>query len=404
MNLIRYIENKVKILGTSPEAIDLAEDRVRFSSLLKEMKIPHPEWGEAKSYDEALLIVKKIGYPVMLRPSYVLGGRAMEIAFTDEEVKKYIIRATEVTPEHPVLIDKFLEEALEVDVDCICDGEDVFIAPLMEHIEKAGIHSGDSACVTPPISLSEEIKKRIKDCVSQLALKIGVKGLMNVQCALKDDIVYILEVNPRASRTVPFISKVIDIPMAKIATKIMLGRKLKEFDLDYSQDDYCVKEVVLPFLRFSGVDPVLGPEMKSTGEVMGRADNFPHAFYKAQVASGNTIAREGKILVSLNDESKERSVSLMKRYVEDYEIYATPGTADFLHEKGVAAEKVQKIGKGKCDVEYIIKNKDISLIINTPSGKKAYSDGYWIRRWAYENQIPLITTIAAAEALIKESH
>lgn len=402
LNLIEKIKEKVRILGTQPEAIDLAEDRGRFSGLLKEMGIPHPQWGEAKSTREAMSIINKIGFPVMLRPSYVLGGRAMEVAFSEEEVESYLIQAVNVNPKHPVLIDKFLEDALEVDVDCIADGRDVFIPPLMEHIEKAGVHSGDSACVTPPVSLSKELEEKIKDYIKRIALRLQVKGLMNVQCAVKNEKIYILEVNPRASRTVPFISKAIGLPLAKIATKVMLGKKLKEFDLSYKHNDYSVKEVVLPFLRFKNVDPVLGPEMKSTGEVMGRADSFSEAYLKAQIGSGNFITKKGNLLISLNDSSKKESLPIIKKYARECKkIYATPGTARFMSSNGIKVKKVEKINKGQFDVEHVIKNKKVDLIINTPSGKRAYTDGYWIRRWAYENKIPLITTIPAAKALIE---
>ncbi len=404
LNLVEAIKDHVNILGTTPESIDMAEDRGRFSGLLKEMGINHPEWGEARSYKEAIAVANKIGFPVMLRPSYVLGGRAMEVAYTEKFIKKYLDEAARVHPDAPVLIDKYLEGALEVDIDCICDGEKVFIAPLMEHIEKAGIHSGDSACVTPPVSLSADLEEVIKGYVKAIALKLGVKGLMNVQCAVKDGHAYILEVNPRASRTVPFISKVINIPLANIATKVMMGRKLKEFNLKYKMDNFCVKEVVLPFLRFVGVDPVLGPEMRSTGEVMGRAKSFSEAYYKAQVAAGDLIPREGKLLLSLSRKSKTDGdvLSMARAYAMRYEIYATSGTARFLKQRNVPVKRIAKIGKkGRFNVEQLIKERKIDLIINTPSGKRAHSDGYWIRSWAYENQIPLVTTISAAKALIR---
>ncbi|MFC2091198.1 carbamoyl-phosphate synthase large subunit [Elusimicrobiota bacterium] len=401
INLVAGIKDSVNILGTSPESIDIAEDRQRFSKLLLDMGINHPQWGAARSLNEAMDIAKKIGFPVMLRPSYVLGGRAMEVAFTEEYVQKYLKLATEVNPDAPVLIDKFLEDALEIDVDCICDGKNVFIAPLMEHIEKAGIHSGDSACVTPPVSLSGRHEDEIRKYVKAIAVRLGVKGLMNVQCAVKDSKVYILEVNPRASRTVPFISKAINMPIASIATRVIMGAKISDCNLKYKVKDFCVKEVVLPFMRFGGVDPVLGPEMKSTGEVMGRAKSFSEAFYKAQLAAGNNIPIEGNLLLSLSRKSKEdeRLVSLVRAYAMRYSIYATPGTSKYLVSKGIPVKKVHKIGRGKFDVEKLIKSRKISLIINTPSGKKAYTDGYRIRRWAYENQIPLITTMASAKAL-----
>ncbi|MGD9873899.1 MAG: carbamoyl-phosphate synthase large subunit [Kiritimatiellia bacterium] len=403
LNLLNAIKDHVPVLGTSPDAIDCAEDRERFSALLKEMGIPHPAWGAAKSLPEALRIASGIGYPVMLRPSYVLGGRAMEIAFSDEDVTKYLQTAAEVNPGAPVLIDRYLENALEVDVDCLADGEDVFILPLMEHIERAGIHSGDSACVTPPVTLSAKIETAIREAIRAIALRLQVKGLMNVQCAVKNGTAYILEVNPRASRTVPFISKAVGLPVARAATQIMMGKKLKELQLHCEEKDYCVKEVVLPFLRFAGVDPVLGPEMKSTGEVMGRAKSFPEAYYKAQVAAGCRIPLSGSILISLNRSSKEDEdalLPLMRAYALRYKIYATSGTARFLQAHGVPATPVAKIGNGNFDVGKLIKGRQVDLILNTPTGKRAMSDGYWIRRWAYENQVPLLTTLSAAKALI----
>jgi len=401
LNLLHNLEGKIKILGTSSKSIDFAEDRGKFSTLLRKIKIPHPDWGQAFSEKEALKIVERIGCPVMLRPSYVLGGRAMMIAFNEKQVKDYLAQAAEVNPDHPVLIDRFLEDAVEIDVDCISDGKDVFIAPLMEHIERAGIHSGDSACVTPTVSLKSETVEKIKKYIKKIALELNVVGLMNTQCAVVGDEVYIIEVNPRASRTVPFISKAINIPMAKIATKIMLGKKLSGFNLSYRLDDYCVKEVVLPFLRFKDVDPVLGPEMRSTGEVMGRAADFPLAFYKAQIASGNEIAAEGNILVSLSDDTKEKAVPIIRKFAERYNIYATPGTARVFKSRGIKVREVEKISRGKFDVEHIIKNKKVAMIINTPSGRRAYTDGYRIRRWSYENHLPLITTLSAAEALVE---
>ncbi len=401
LNLIHIIDRFAPVLGTSAESIDLAEDRVLFSGLLKELGIPHPEWGEAFSVEEAEKIISRIGYPVMLRPSYVLGGRAMKVVFSREEMRRYLTLAAEVNPGHPVLIDRFLEDALEIDVDCICDGEEVFIAPLMEHIEKAGVHSGDSACVTPPLSITEEQSGELKEYVRRIALKLNVRGLMNAQCAIKDGKVYILEVNPRASRTVPFISKAIGLPLAGIAAKVMLGRKLSEFDLSFKQSGYAVKEVVLPFSRF-GADPLLGPEMKSTGEVMGRAGTFPEAFRKAQEAAGGKIPRSGNILVSLSDYTKEKAVPVIKKYAERFSIYATPGTAGFLRDNKIKSEPVGKIGSDGVNVEELIRQKKVSLIINTPSGGTAYSDGYWIRRWAGESRVPLITTLPAASAVIEE--
>ncbi len=403
LNLLNAIKEHVPVLGTSPDAIDCAEDRERFSALLKEMGIPHPAWGAAKSLPEAIRIASDIGYPVMLRPSYVLGGRAMEIAYSDDDVTKYLQTAAEVNPGAPVLIDRYLENALEIDVDCLADGEDVIILPLMEHIERAGIHSGDSACVTPPVTLSAKMETAIREAIRAIALKLQIKGLMNVQCAVKNGRAYILEVNPRASRTVPFIAKAVGLPVARVATQIMMGKKLKDLNLHFEETDYCVKEVVLPFLRFAGVDPVLGPEMKSTGEVMGRAKSFPEAYHKAQLAAGSRIPSSGSVLISLSRSSKDEEDSLlplMRAYAVRYKIYATSGTANFLQAHGIPVTPVAKIGRGDFDVGKLIKSKQVDLILNTPSGRRSVSDGYWIRRWAYENQIPLLTTLSSAKAVI----
>ncbi|MCD6413671.1 MAG: carbamoyl-phosphate synthase large subunit [Elusimicrobia bacterium] len=396
LNLIAKIKDKVRILGTSPAAIDLSENRWKFSSFLKKMKIPHPEWGRATNTGETIRLAGEIGFPVILRPSYVLGGRAMEIVWNEKELKDYLGREKVKT----TLVDKFLEDAVEVDVDAVCDGQSVFVAPLMEHIEKAGIHSGDSACVVPAISLQDEIKKKIGKYTEILALKMGVRGLINIQFAVKDDEVFVLEANPRASRTVPFISKATGVRLAKIATKVMLGRKLREFDLKYKLKDFCVKEVVLPFLRFGGVDPVLGPEMKSTGEVMGRAASFPRAFSKAQDAAGNIIPPRGSALVSLSDATKESAAVFVKKLAERFSVYATAKTADFLRRRNISARKVNKIGGKGLNVEKLIKEKKVDLIINTPSGKRSYTDGYRIRRWSIESGIALITTVAALRALV----
>lgn len=421
INLIKDLKEHVSIIGTDHEAVDIAEDRSRFSSMLNDMNILHPQWKVVSTLNEAISCSEKIGYPVIIRPSYVLGGSSMEVIYSADELRKYFEKinaslflnpnkqSSENKPETQeslsnlnIFIDKFLDNALEVDVDALSDGESVFVSPLMEHIEKAGIHSGDSACVTPPITLSKEHIDLIISHTKSIALKLQIKGLMNIQFAIKNDNVYVLEVNPRASRTVPFISKVIGIPLVKIATKIMLGKKLSDFDLGFTLNDYSVKEVVLPFSRFTGVDPILGPEMKSTGEVMGRGKTFNEAFCKAQLGAGNVIKNSGDILVSLSRQSKDNpdTLELMRKYAEKYNILATPGTAGYLNNNGIKAIMIDKIGRSNFDVEDIINREKINLIINTPTGKKAFADGYIIRTKAYQHRIPLITTLSAANAFI----
>lgn len=405
----------VNVLGTQPESIALAEDRELFAKLLNKLELPYPAHCKAESLEEALKVVKKIGYPVIVRPSYVLGGRAMEIIYDDNMLKEYLLRAfgaqVDKNARNLVLIDRFLENAKEIDVDAVVDGEDVFIAGIMEHIEAAGIHSGDSACVLPPVSLTDHQVKVIRKYVTLLSKELGVVGLINLQLAIKDDIIYILEVNPRASRTVPYVSKSINLPIAKIATKIILGEKLKnlikDFEILNKKNDflnyYTVKEVVLPFTKFSNVDVVLSPEMRSTGEVMGIDRTFPIAYAKSQFAAGSPIVLSGKILVSLNKKDKEKGLKIVKELVNlGYEIVATPGTAEFFNKNGVKSNEVKKIGEGRPNVVDIITNKEVCLVINTPTGRgRSFSEGFYIRRNAVLNNVPIITTLEAAECFVK---
>ncbi|MFN0118111.1 MAG: carbamoyl-phosphate synthase large subunit [Elusimicrobiota bacterium] len=398
-------ENGVKILGTSPDSIDLAEDRERFGRLLNKLRIPQPENGMARSFSEAKEIAGKIGYPVMLRPSYVLGGRAMEVAYDEVMLESYIQRATTVSSHHPILIDKFLDNALEIDVDALSDGRDTYIGGIMEHIEAAGIHSGDSACVIPPRKLNQESLDMIVRYTKTLAKALKVKGLMNMQLALKDNIVYVLEVNPRASRTVPFVSKATNVPLAKLAAKIMAGERLskllpkhvmgKEFRTPWTS----VKEAVLPWTRFPGTDAVLGPEMRSTGEVMGIADHFSAAYAKSQAAANSPLPTKGKVLISLQKKSFSRAISSIKKLHElGFSLLATEGTALAIRQEGVPVEIVKKISEGRPNVVDVITNKEVSLVINTPSGAKSQSDGYHIRNAALRSAIPIITTVAAFSA------
>ncbi|MDI9641991.1 MAG: carbamoyl-phosphate synthase large subunit [Archaeoglobales archaeon] len=396
-------ESGAKILGTSVDSIDIAEDRERFEVLMKELGIPRPPNGIAFSVEEAKEVARRIGYPVLVRPSYVLGGRAMEIVYEESELERYINEALEVSPEKPILIDKFLEDAIELEVDALCDGEDVFIGGIMEHIEEAGVHSGDSACVLPPVSLSEDVIRRVVDYTRRIALALKVVGLVNIQYALKDDVLYILEANPRASRTVPFVSKATGVPLAKIAAKLMMGVKLKELGLkEPKMKHLAVKEAVFPFIKLPGVDPVLGPEMRSTGEVMGIDYNFGLAYYKAELAAGMKLPTEGNVLVSVKDRDKPKIVSVAKKIAEfGFKILATENTARYLREHGIEAEIALKVSQGRPNIVDMIINGQIQLIINTPSGVRGKTEGYEIRRAAIEYGVPYVTTIPGALAVVK---
>ena len=393
----------IKILGTSPDAIDRAEDRKRFKALLHKLNLKQPESDTVMSVEEAVSAANIIGYPVMVRPSYVLGGRAMEIVYDEESIRNYMARTVKASPEHPILVDKYLDDAIEVDVDALCDGRDVIIGGVMEHIEEAGIHSGDSACSLPPYSLSSEIIDEIKRQSKELALDLGVIGLMNVQFAVKKDEIYILEVNPRGSRTVPFVSKATGVPLAKLAAKVMTGRTLKELGItaEAQINHVAVKEAVFPFDKFPGVDTILGPEMKSTGEVMGIDNDFGRAYAKAQAASNNKLPQAGKIVISIRDKDKPGICDLVSRlYAAGFTVIATKGTAAFLNEKGHMVEVINKVTEGRPHIVDLIKNKEVVFVINTVSGAQAKMDSMSIRRSALQYGVPYTTTVSGAKAVV----
>ncbi|MFA5388827.1 MAG: carbamoyl-phosphate synthase large subunit [Candidatus Omnitrophota bacterium] len=402
LNIAKALEDAgVNILGTSTESIDLAEDRERFAKVMKKLGILQTESGMAKTFDEALSIAKKIGYPLMVRPSYVLGGRAMECVYDEEMLKDYLNKAVEISPDRPILIDKFLEDAMETEADAICDGEDVFIPSIMEHIEEAGIHSGDSACVLPPRTIPKKHIETIEEYTKKIALELKVVGLMNMQYAIANDKVYVLEANPRASRTVPLVSKVTGVSMAKIATEVMLGRKIKDMDLRQKKYRHMgVKEAVFPFNMFHEADPVLGPEMRSTGEVLGIADSFGLAYYKAQEAAGQKLPVKGTVLVTVSDKDKNKKMAeTIKRFKElGFKIVTTSGTKKYLGKNGIEVEEINKMQEGRPNIVDAIHNKEINLIINTPIGKSAATDDSYIRKAAIKYKIPYLTTIAASLA------
>ncbi|RLG33196.1 carbamoyl phosphate synthase large subunit [Methanosarcinales archaeon] len=406
LNIARELhEAGVKILGTSPDSIHLAEDRELFREMMTKLGIPQPEGGTARSVEEALAVARKIGFPVMVRPSFVLGGRGMEVVYDEKMLLDYAKAAVEVSPEYPMLIDKFLEHAIETEVDAIADGEDVYIAAVMEHIELAGVHSGDSACVIPPRNISKQNLAKIEEYTKKIADAFEVVGLMNIQYAIANGRVYILEANPRASRTVPLVSKVTGVPIAKIATKVMLGKKLKDsvnLDLSKKEIPYSgVKEAVFPFNMFPDVDPVLGPEMKSTGEVMGIAPSFGLAFYKAQEAAGMKLPTEGTVLISVADKDKEEILEVALRLKKlGFKILATSGTKAYLSKNGIESDLALKLNEGRPDITDDIRKGRIQLVINTPIGRKGkYADSY-IRKAAIQHKIPYITTTAAAMATV----
>ncbi len=405
LNLARRLQQAgVPIIGTSVDSIDVAENRERFSELLNQLKIAQPANATAITVEDAVAAAGRVGYPVLVRPSYVLGGRAMRIVYDEETILTFIEEVADVSRGHPILIDKFIEDAMEVDVDAICDGGAVYVAGIMEHIENAGIHSGDSACVLPPHTLSEEILVEIKESTRRIALALKVIGLLNIQFAIKGEKVFVLEVNPRASRTVPFVSKAIGAPLAKIAARIMAGEKLSDFpnlpDID-NLGQVAVKECVLPFSRFSGVDIILGPEMKSTGEVMGMAPTFGAAFAKSQVAANQSLPRKGSVFISVNENDK-RHIAFMAKRLQDhgFRIYATKGTAKVLRSSGVATILVDKTGEGEHNILTLLAKNEINLIINTPSGKKSQSDMRSIRSASIRHAIPCITTLQGAWAAV----
>ncbi len=395
-------EAGVPILGTSPDAIDLAEDRERFQKLLRKLDLLQPANGIAKSTEQARAVAAEIGFPVVIRPSYVLGGRAMEIVHDMVGLERYMLEAVKVSGDSPVLIDSYLRNAIEIDVDAIADGEAVFVAGIMEHIEEAGVHSGDSACALPPYSLSDEIVARIHEQTEALARGLNVIGLMNVQFAVQGEDIYVLEVNPRASRTVPFVSKAIGLPIAKIAARVMAGEKLKSFDLTLQSDGHvAVKEAVFPFARFPGVDTVLGPEMKSTGEVMGIDTNFEKAFAKSQLAGGTTIPREGCVFVSVKEGDKETILGPVQRLAAiGFTVMATRGTAKYLAEHGIKVQQINKVLQGRPHIVDALKNGEVDLVFNTTEGQQALADSYEIRRTALMRRIPYYTTIPGAAATV----
>ncbi len=393
----------VRIIGTSPETIDLAEDRDRFRKMMRKLGIPMPESGMAINLQEALDVAKRIGYPLMVRPSYVLGGRGMEVVHDEEMLKRYVAAAVGVTPERPILIDKFLENAIEAEADAISDGTDAFVPAVMEHIELAGIHSGDSACVIPPISIAPRHLETINEYTRTIAIEFGVVGLMNIQYAIADDVVYILEANPRASRTVPLVSKICNISMARIATQVMLGKKLSELNLSTRAiPHFGVKEAVFPFNMFQEVDPVLGPEMRSTGEVLGLANSFGLAFYKAEEAAQQVLPAEGTVLITVEQKDKGGILSAAKKFQDlGFRIMATRGTQRYLADHGIDAQMILKMHEGRPNIVDSIKNGEIQLIINSPSGRTSAYDDSYIRKSAIKFRVPYITTIAAADAAVK---
>jgi carbamoyl-phosphate synthase large subunit len=394
----------VKIIGTSPDSIDHAEDRKRFNKLVAKLNLRQPYSGTAKTYEQTMKIAKKLGFPLLIRPSFVLGGRAMQIVYDQKELKACVEEAIEVSGKHPILIDKFLDDATELDVDAICDGKQVVIGGIMEHIEEAGVHSGDSACSLPPVTISKKVIEQVKKQTKQLAMELKVKGLINIQFAIKDNEVYILEVNPRASRTIPFVSKAIGVPLAKLAAKIMTGMTLKElnFTKEVPLSHYSVKEAVFPFLKFPGIDTLLGPEMLSTGEVMGISDDFGIAFAKSQIAAGNTLPTSGNVFFSVKDPDKPRAVEVAGQlHKMGFKIIATKGTCIEFIRNNIPSEFVLKMTQGRPNiVDYII-NDEIDLIINTTIGKQSILDSFYIRRNALDRQVPYVTTIRGAVAVAK---
>lgn len=406
LNLAADLERHgVPIIGTSPKSIELAEDRKFFSALLDKIGLKQAEAGTAVSEDEAVAIAERIGYPVLVRPSFVLGGRGMMIVYNDDELRHYIRNAADVAPDRPILVDRFLENATEIDVDCISDGETSIVGAIMEHIEQAGIHSGDSACVIPAFSLSDKIKNEILVGAKSLAKELEVRGLMNIQFAIKDDELYVIEVNPRASRTVPFVSKSIGVPLAKLAAKIMVGEKL--VDLGFTEEIlppcFCVKEAVFPWGRFPGIDIVLGPEMKSTGEVMGADSNLGMAYAKSQMSAFNPLPKEGNVFFSVNDRDKDRAIPVARELAElGFKIHATGGTYKCFKDESIEVERLYKLAEHKRpNVIDMMKNGDIHFIINTPSGHEAREDEVKIRSGAVQHKISHCTNLAAAEASVK---
>jgi carbamoyl-phosphate synthase large subunit len=404
LNLAGELEEAgVKILGTTPETIDLAEDRDHFRHIMEKLGIPQPESGMASTLEEALLIAQRIGYPLMVRPSYVLGGRAMKIIIDEEMLRQYVTEAVDVSPDRPLLIDLFLEDAIEAEADAISDGEHAFVPAVMQHIEYAGIHSGDSACVIPPVIIPKEHKKTIYEYTRRIATEMKVVGLMNIQYAIYNDVVYILEANPRASRTVPLVSKVCNISMARIATQILLGQKLADFNLkNQNIRHYGVKEAVFPFNMFPSIDPLLGPEMRSTGEVLGMAGNYGMAFFKSQEATMSSLPVKGTVLITIADRDKSKIIETARNFRDmGFSILSTGGTKMFLNENGIKANLILKVHEGRPNIVDAIKNGEIDLVVNTPAGKLSEYDDSYIRKNAIRYKVPYITTTSAALAATK---
>jgi carbamoyl-phosphate synthase large subunit len=404
LKLARALEEAgVPLLGTPVDAIDLAEDRGRFGALLRRLGIEHPPYGTALSAEEATVIAEKVGFPLLVRPSYVLGGRAMEICYSIENLNAYLEAHVKADQEHPLLLDRFLENAIEIDVDALADGTDVHVAGIMQHVEEAGVHSGDSACVIPPLSIGEEMLEQIRATTAQIALELGVIGLINIQYGIAGGRLYVIEANPRASRTVPFVSKATGTPLAKVAARLMLGEKLADLDLpEPPKGHVSVKEAVLPFARFAGVDSVLGPEMKSTGEVMGIAADFPTAFAKAQAAAGVLLPTEGTVFITVTDTDKPAATQMAARFHDlGFELIATGGTAQSISSMGVPVTRINKIGEGSPHVVDLIRERRCDLVINTPTGSGARADGQAIRTAAVRHGIPCVTTMTGASAAVR---
>ncbi|HWM69884.1 MAG TPA: carbamoyl-phosphate synthase large subunit [Steroidobacteraceae bacterium] len=402
LKLSRALEEAgAPIIGTTPDSIDVAEDRERFQALVKKLGLKQPANATARTEDQAVRLAREVGFPLVVRPSYVLGGRAMEVVFTEDDLRSYMTHAMKVSNDSPVLLDRFLDVAIEVDVDAVCDGEDVLIGGIMEHVEQAGVHSGDSGCSLPPNSLTPEVQAELREQTRKLARALNVVGLMNLQFAIQNGVIYVLEVNPRASRTVPFVSKATGVALAKIAAQVMTGRKLKELGATVEQVPvyYSVKEAVFPFTKFPEADPILGPEMKSTGEVMGTGRTFGEAYAKAQAASGVTLPRNGVCFISVRDRDKPGAVGLARKLIErGFEVLATDGTAQSLREAGIACRRVNKVREGRPHIVDMIKNDEIDLIVNTTEGKQAVRESNSIRREAVHRRVTYYTTLAAGLA------
>ncbi|MBN1448521.1 MAG: carbamoyl-phosphate synthase large subunit, partial [Bacteroidetes bacterium] len=405
LNIARRLKDAgVPIIGTSPEAIDLSENREKFGRILDELDVPRPDYGTAFSEDEAAVIAERVGYPVLVRPSYVLGGRGMEIVYNSDALRQYVKQAAVISEDQPILIDAFLENAFEFDVDALCDGTDVFIGGIMQHIEEAGIHSGDSACAIPPYHLLPDARRTIEENTRRLALALGTIGLINIQFAMKGSTVYVLEVNPRASRTVPFVSKVIDIPLARYAAQLAAGTRLRDLDLRRHDGEelIAVKKPVFPFNKFPRQSVFLSPEMRSTGEVIGLDSSWGAAFAKAEIGAGNRLPLQGNIFISVNDQDKEAIISIARDFAElPFTLFATRGTAVVLRENGIAVQAINKVVEGRPHVVDAIKNGDIHLVINTPLGETAREDEYEIGRAAIRHRVPVVTTLSGARAAIR---